>query len=700
MTDTTDISPEKIPLTSLEIAEEKRELLKKCLAAAFPEALAEGKIDFDQLKRVLGEWVEPDRERFGLNWPGKAACMKVIQAPSVGTLKPCPKESVNWDTTENLFIEGDNLEVLKLLQKAYFGKVKMIYIDPPYNTGKEFIYPDKYSETLDTYLEYTGQKDSEGHKFATNSETSGRFHSKWLSMMYPRLYLAKNLLCDDGVIACHIDENEQANAEKLFQEIFGEENILGIAVWDKRNPKGDATKLAYQHESIIFAAKNQENFADRTGLKRQKKNAETMMRKGDQLFRRMGRTEAPADLEAVQKKYKIEVDILEAHKREVTLDSINKEFASWIRSKDFSGGEAAYNKIDEEGNVYRLASMAWPNKKSAPAEYFIPLKHPRTGQDCPVPERGWRNPPATMKKLMDEGEIVFGADHEVQPQRKYLLRENMNENFPSILAFGGSDDALLSNIGIPFDNPKPVEIAHQIISSATDNRDIVMDFFAGSGTVGHAVMAQTRNDGKSRNFILVQLPEQLSDGRTDQRQAIEFCDEMEKPRNLAEVAKERLRRVASKYIRQEGDLQADFGFRSFKLDRSCFGIWNGESEDVDDNDLMTRIAAHGDHVYPSATAEEILFELLLKDGFPLTVPMERIEVAGKEVFSIAEGALLICLDKELTQELMDAIAEMEPARVICLDVGFRGNDQLKANAVQTFKARARTKETTIEFRTV
>ena len=233
MTDTTEISPGEMPLTSLDIAEEKRELLKKCLAAAFPEAVAEDKIDFDQLKRVLGEYVEPDRERFGLNWPGKASCMKVIQAPSIGTLKPCPQESVDWDTTKNLFIEGDNLEVLKLLQKAYFDKVKMIYIDPPYNTGNEFIYPDKYAETLETYLEYSGQKDSEGRRFSTNTDTSGRYHSRWLSMMYPRLYLAKNLLRQDGRIFISIDDNEQANLKVVCDQIFGEENFVASIAWQK-----------------------------------------------------------------------------------------------------------------------------------------------------------------------------------------------------------------------------------------------------------------------------------------------------------------------------------------------------------------------------------------------------------------------------------------------------------------------------------
>ena len=212
----------KVNLASMDIAEEKCEQLK----ALFPEAFTEGKVDFEQLKRALGEWVEPSKERFGLNWPGKAECMKIIQQPSVATLKPARGESVNFDDTENLFIEGDNLEVLKLLQKSYFGKVKMIYIDPPYNTGKEFIYPDKYSETLDTYLEYTGQKDGEGRKFSTNAETNGRYHSNWLNMMFPRLYLAKTLLREDGIIFISIDDSEQATLKLLCDHIFGEENFI------------------------------------------------------------------------------------------------------------------------------------------------------------------------------------------------------------------------------------------------------------------------------------------------------------------------------------------------------------------------------------------------------------------------------------------------------------------------------------------
>lgn len=247
-------SPQKIDLRSMNITEEKKQQLKQL----FPEVFREDNIDFDHLKRVLGEWVEPGKERFGLNWPGKAECMKIIQQPSVATLRPDRKESVNFDETDNLFIEGDNLEVLKLLQKSYFGKVKMIYIDPPYNTGNEFIYPDNYKESLDTYLKYTGQKDDEGNWQTTNKETEGRFHSKWLNMMYPRLFLAKNLLREDGAIFISIDDNELANLKKLCDEVYGEENYIGQFPWRKRTAKSDVPfGVSQDYEWVIGYAKGE-----------------------------------------------------------------------------------------------------------------------------------------------------------------------------------------------------------------------------------------------------------------------------------------------------------------------------------------------------------------------------------------------------------------------------------------------------------
>ena len=270
--------PEKMKLESMDVTEEKRKQLK----ALFPEVFNEHGVDFDQLKRVLGEWVEPVEERFGLHWSGKANCMRIIQQPSIATLKPLRDESVNFDDTNNLFIEGDNLEVLKLLQKSYFGKVKMIYIDPPYNTGKEFIYPDKYSETLQTYLEYTGQKDAEGRKFSTNTETQGRYHSRWLTMMYPRLYLARNLLTEDGVIFISIDDNEQTNLKALCDQIFGEENFIAtLSV--QLNPRGRHLDkfIAKNHESILIIGKDVDNDTTMQGLKKEGRMVEAYDREDE-----------------------------------------------------------------------------------------------------------------------------------------------------------------------------------------------------------------------------------------------------------------------------------------------------------------------------------------------------------------------------------------------------------------------------------
>jgi adenine-specific DNA-methyltransferase len=630
MTDTTQ--PEKMPLTSLNISAEKREQLRQCIATAFPEVMAEEKIDLDQLRRVLGEWVEPDRERFGLSWPGKAACMKVIQAPSVGTLKPCPEESVEWDTTENVFIEGDNLEVLKLLQKAYFGKIKMIYIDPPYNTGKEFIYPDKYSETLETYLEYTGQKDADGRRFSTNTDSSGRFHSRWLNMMYPRIYLAKNLLKHDGIIFVSIDDHEQDNTKKILDEIFGEENFISCIVWEKiYTTKNDSTMISGCHDYILVYAKNiaECNF----GL--------------------LPRTE-------------------EMDARYTNPD--NDPRGAWKPIPLYADGERKNGRFVIEGPTGRR---------------FEPQR-----------ESHWRYIEADVQKLIADNRVSFGKDGSSQPNLKRFLSE-LREGVKSKTIWfhkdvGSNDTAnreiksLFGDDGV-FSFPKPATLVRRMLQlGAIDQDAIVLDFFAGSGTTAEAVILQNAEDGGRRKFILVQLPEIT--GRADYP-------------TIAAIARERIRRVAKRVHQDLGtslDLsetsKCDVGFRGFRLDRSAFRVWDGES--VDQEALEGQLALHADHVAKDASQDEILYELLLKDGFSLATPMKNLKVAGKQVFSVAGDALLICLDKQLTQEVIDAMADMEPARVICLDAGFQGNDQLKANAVQTFKARARNRETAIEFRTV
>jgi adenine-specific DNA-methyltransferase len=406
------------------------------LREIFPEVFADGNVDFDALKQTLGSYVDDREERYSFTWHGKSRARRIAQMPSSGTLLPCKEESVNWDSTQNIFIEGDNLEVLKILQKSYHRKVKMIYIDPPYNTGKEFIYPDKYQDNLDTYLKYTGQVDDEGFKLSANTETSGRYHTNWLNMMYPRLKLARNLLRDDGVILVHIDEHEEHALKHLLDEVFGEENRIGTCIWDKRNPKGDAKGIAYQHESLLLYARQRDALLVNRPINRPKANALKMIEAG--------------------KRFREKFD---------SVADARGAYREWVRDESgLSGGEAMYNRLDDAGRIYRLVSMAWPSKKKAPDAYFLPLLHPITGQECPLPARGWRNPPETMQRLLQQGLIEFGKDHATQPQRRYYLDENLDENIPSILPFGGSDDDLLARLKIPFEHPKPVSFAADLVS--------------------------------------------------------------------------------------------------------------------------------------------------------------------------------------------------------------------------------------------
>ena len=496
------------------------------IAELFPNCVTEmrdenGKlkrrINFEMLKQMLSPDVVDGDECYEFTWVGKKASIVEANKPIRKTLRPCPEESKKWDTTENLYIEGDNLEVIKLLQESYLGKVKMIYIDPPYNTGHDFIYNDRFEMDKQEYQEQIGLFDEEGNKqFAENSESNPRFHSDWCSMMYPRLMLARNLLSDDGVILINMDENEITNLQNLCAEVFGLANDLGTIVWDKRNPKGDAKGISYQHEYILVYAKNKVILTDNCKIQRPKKNANTILKKAAQLYAKVSES--------------------------YTLEDANADFAAWIRvQNDFSGGEKAYNKIDSNGEVYRPVSMAWPNKKKAPDDYFVPLIHPVTHKPCPVPERGWRNPSATMKKMQEQGLILFGKDESTIPNSKYLLRENLYENIPSLLYYGGSDTDLLSQMGIPFETPKVVSVCAEHINSFTKDGDIILDFFSGSATTAHAVMQLNAEDGGHRKFIMVQLPEP--------------CDEKSEVykagyKNICEIGKERIRRAGEK-IKEE-----------------------------------------------------------------------------------------------------------------------------------------------------
>lgn len=626
--------PEKMKLSSMDVAAEKREELKQALASAFPEVFSENSIDFDQLKRVLGTWVDPNKERFGLNWAGKAECMKVIQQASVATLKPDRESSVDFDESQNLFIEGDNLEVLKLLQKAYYGKVKAIFIDPPYNTGNEFIYPDKYSETIETYLSYSSQSDESGKKFSTNTEVSGRYHSRWLNMMYPRLYLAKNLLRDDGVIFIAIDDHEIDNLRKLCSEIFGEDNLVAHIIWQHSvQPKGYTDIFSIHHNHILCFRKTEE----------------------------------------------FSISPLER------TDKDNKAY-----SNPDNDPKGLWRSGDVRNALFR------PNLK-------YEIESP-TGYMIQPPDNGWRWSKATIQEKIASGEVRFSSDGTKISRRIYL--DEQNGRAPETIWFGedvgttreaSNEIKALFDGKAPFDTVKPIKLMERAFQIAGVKRgDICLDFFAGSGSTAHAVIDMKRG----ANFIVVQLPEVISDATPHGKIAMDMGFS-----SISEISRERIKRAIDKISNRNGET-LDFegrddevvGFKCFRLDRSNFSIWNESAENFDESG--SQLDLHIDHVAADAASEDILYELLLKSGFPLTTKINKIVIADKEVFSIHDGAMLICLDKDISSELIDGLASANPLQVICLDEGFKGNDQLKANAVQTFKARAQAEESEIVFRTV
>lgn len=633
------------------------------IGALFPNCLTEAgaedgtlkrAIDFDLLKQELSKSiVEGPQERYQLNWPGKREALLTANAPIAKTLRPVREESVNFDTTRNLFIEGDNLDALKLLQETYLGKINLIYIDPPYNTGKDFIYEDDFAETTDEYFRKSTQKDEEGNKLVANTESNGRFHSDWLSMMYSRLKIARSILSDKGVIVVHMDENEIDNLEKLLTEIFGEHNKLGVIVWDKRNPKGDSRGISNQHENLSLFSRNKEMLLSQNLIVRKKENAERILGMAKKLIND-GRN---------------------------NLNVVRKEFKSWLTKQPFSEGEKAYSNIDDDGNVYRTVSMAWPNKKKAPKEYFTPLVHPVTGKECPIPGRGWRNPPTTMKTLLERKEIIFGIDETTQPQRKYLLSENIYEKVPSIIYFAGSDDDLLIGMGIPFETPKPIDIGKMLINPFVDSNGIILDFFAGSSTTAHSVLQLNAEDGGNRQFIMVQLPEPC-DEKSDAFQA--------GYKTIAEISKERIRRAGKKILEdnagKEGIENLDVGFRVLKIDTSTMAdvYYKPQATTQTTLDLVT------DNIKPDRSPEDLLFHVLLDWGVDLTLPIRKeiltVNATSFEVFFVDDNALAACFAKsgEINDEFCTALAAHHPLRVVFRDSGFK-NDAAKINADQIFK---------------
>ena len=620
--------------------EKIKQIFPDCITEHIRGGQTEYAVDFNKLREEFsGNVVEGNEERYQFTWPGKKRAIITANAPINKTLRPCREESVDFDNTENLYIEGDNLDVLKLLREDYLGKVKMMYIDPPYNTGKDLIYPDNFVRPIADYVQSSSQKDDDGNHLIANTESNGRFHTDWLNMIYPRLKIARDLLSDDGIILINMDEHEISNLQKICCEIFGEYNDLGTMIWDKRNPKGDAHGISYQHEYILFFAKNKDSFCQSCKMVRPKKNARAMLTKAKQLYSKINGV--------------------------YTLENANNDFAKWLSTQNnLSGGERAYNRIDDDGRLYRAVSMAWPNKKKAPDDYFVPLIHPKTGKPCPVPARGWRNPSYTMKELQQKGEILFGKDEQTQPTRKYLLEDNMYENIPSLLYYGGSDIDLLSTLGIPFDTPKVVDICKEHIQSLTNNDSIVMDFFSGSATVAHAVMKANLEDNGKRKFIMVQIPEIIKDDSEAFNAGF---------KNICELGEERIRRSGKKIIEEfeenhsdtanANTQKPDIGFRVLKLDSSNMKDVYYKPSDVT-NDLFVQTE---DNIKEDRTDEDLLFQVMLELAVPLSAKIRSEEISGRKVLVVDDNYLIACFDKDITDDVVTDIAKRKPQYFVMRD---------------------------------
>ena len=574
------------------------------------------------LKQLLGAAVDDREEKYGLNWHGKRRARQLALTPSTGTLRPCPEDSVDWDTTQNLMIEGDNLEVLKLLQRSYAGKVKLIYIDPPYNTGKDFIYPDNYRDNMRNYLQLTGQVDGDARKLSSNTEASGRFHTDWLNMMYPRLKLARNLLHSDGVFFVTVDDHEVANLRNLCNEVFGEENFLGTLIWQHSvQPKGYAGKFSVHH-NFIFCYQRGEGFR-------------------------------LANLERT-----------EEHNRNY--------------SNPGNDPNGPWRPGDVRNALYR------PN-------LLYEITTP-SGRTISPPSNGWRWSPETLQAKIQSGEIVF-SDDETRIIRKIYL-QNLEGRTPETILFGkdvGTTRDAASEIkrhfdgAVPFDTPKPLGLLRHLIKlSGTMDDDIVLDFFAGSGTTSEAVWLHNLSTEHFLRGILVQLPEPLDPRNKDQKTAAEYCDKLGKPRNIAELTKERLRRAAAKISDENPEFAGDLGFRVFELDTSNIRAWEPDRDDLDKS-----LLEHLEHLEHDRSEDDILHELLLKLGLDLCVPIETRAIAGTTVRSVGAGTLIACLAEKIDREAVEPLAlgiaewraELAPAgetTVVLRDSAF-ADDMAKTN---------------------
>lgn len=616
-------SIEKVSAYSMDIEGVNKEKLR----SVFPECFSEGKLDIDKLLNLCGEYIDEDFEKYKFEWKGKAECYRIAQKRSTGTLRPCPEESVNFDTTNNLYIEGDNLEVLKLLQTSYYRKIKMIYIDPPYNTGNDFVYEDDFADPMAKYKEVTQQTTK------SNPETMGRFHTNWLNMMYPRLRLASNLLRDDGVIFISIDDNEVTNLRKLSDEVFGEENFVGL-VSNTNNPKGrsDDKYIATAHEYIMIYAKSLNNI-DWYGFE-----------PTDEIIKRYNKTDNNG------KKYR-EIDLRKTGENDLREDRPNLFYYFY------------YN--EQTGEFY-------PSRETETPNGFIQIKPQREDGK----EGNWRWGLDTAKLQIDSlipkfmpTRKVWGIMEKDYLETRGLIKPTSSWTFKDVNSERGSEEFI--ELGFDkrdFPKPKPLGTVKRCLKLSTTQNDIVLDFFSGSGTTAHAVMQLNAEDGGNRKFICVQLPE--------------LCDEKSEAfkngyKNICEIGKERIRRAGAKINK------GDTGFKVFKLDTSNLVKWDSTPTPNPD-EVTQRMALLKDTIKTDRNELDVVYEAMLKLGIPLDYKVIEVSVNDKKAYSIGEDCLvLICLDygkDGITPEDIKVMCDdFMPAKIVASEQAFK-DDVALSNA--------------------
>jgi adenine-specific DNA-methyltransferase len=618
------------------------------LKALFPSIVTDGKVDFEVLRQLLGDEVEEGTERYGLNWKGKARARAFALTPSLGTLRPAMADSKDWDNTQNIVIEGDNLEVLKLLRKSYAGKVKLIYIDPPYNTGKDFVYPDNYTDSLAHYEALTGQRGADGARMTSNKESSGRFHTAWLNMMYPRLMLAKELLRDDGAIFVSCDEAEQANLRQIMNGIFGSENFVADMVW-AAGRKNDSQLVSVSHEYIVCYAHSVEYLKSiQARWRTRKKGLDSIYAAYEKLKREHGNDYT-------------------------TIEQGLRAWYSSLTDNDPAKAHKHYRNVDHRG-IYFAADISWPGGGGPKYEVL----HPETRRPVKIPSRGWITPdPEKMAAWIDDKRVKFGLDENAVPTLKAYLADQEKQAPYSVFYQDGraATKRLRELMGDDvFDFPKDETILQELVELDSRNNDLILDFFAGSGTTGHAVMAQNAADGGKRRYILVQLPEPLDPAKAEQKTAADFCDTLGKPRTIAELTKERLRRAGEKVKAEwsartaptpnpspEGEGDLDVGFRVYKLATSNLKPWQPTG------DLAADLLDAVGNVLPGRGEDDLLVELLLKTGIDLALPATTRAIAGCTVHAFGGGTLIVCLSdipadkaRALGDGIADWLAEVTP----------------------------------------